>query len=740
MSTFPVSKGAANVSLSCGARPELEFRVVDSGRRKYVHVKDPVSLRYFQLREEEFFILQQLDGSLSLDDVHRRFERHFAPRTVSKSQLQTFIQSLFAQGLITMDRPGQGVALYQRKMRLRARQKMTAVLGVLAIRFPGVDPARFVDCVYPKIRWMFSGVAVTVFALLISAAILMIVPQLETFARKLPTTQAFYTPSNLLLLMIALGLAKILHELGHAMFCKHYGGQCTEIGFMLFVFTPCLYANVSDAWLIKNKWHRIAISSGGMIVESIIAASCTFLWWFSEPGAFHSICFNLMLVCSISTIVFNANPLLKYDGYYILSDLTGIANLSTRAMAALKWFFMRYILGADEQPKETVANHRFFLLTYAISSFVYRVFVISAILWVCYRFLEPAGLGFLAVLLGGIVMTSFIVIPLAGVTTEFIRLRRTSGAASRRSTIGLAALTVVVLAVLAIPLPKSVWTHGMLIPSEGTRVFVEVEGNVVATVQAGQKVRAGEELAELRSYDLPLEITRLTGEVAELESQLEAAQMIRINRSQSGAGATSDTLEETLAKTKDELAQRQDELRKLRIVAPVSGVVFSPFDRPDDSGEQELPGWAGSPIDTENLGALLSTGTQLCTVGNPDHFELIAAVREQDLDLVRVGQRVSVVASQYPGRQLRGKILEISETDLGRADQRLFVHGELPTQTDEHGIARPVDAVYRARIALDPSDLIFFHGGLAQAKIHVSPISIGTRLRRWCLQTFRFEF
>src|SRR5206468_11742270 len=128
-----------------------------------------------------------------------------------------------------------------------------------------------------------------------------------------------------------LAITKVIHEFGHGLSCKHFGGECHEMGVMLLVMTPCLYCNVSDSWMLPNKWHRAAIGAAGMYIELVMASIATFLWWFSEPGLLNNVCLAVMFVCSVTTLVFNANPLMRYDGYYILADLLEIPNLRQKA-------------------------------------------------------------------------------------------------------------------------------------------------------------------------------------------------------------------------------------------------------------------------------------------------------------------------------------------------------------------------------------------------------------------------
>ena len=210
--------------------------------------------------------------------------------------------------------------------------------------------------------------------------------------RKLPDFQAFITPRNIVWLFLALALAKIVHELAHALTCVHVGGQCHEIGLLLLVFTPCLYCDVSDAWSIASKWRRIAVSAAGIVVEACLAAAATFLWWFSAAGAFHTFCLHVMIVCSVSTLLLNGNPLLRYDGYYVLADWLEVPNLGQQSQALLNrlmsWFFLGIVQPAD---RSLPRRSRGLLVAYAVVSALYRWLVVLSILWFCYRVAKAHG-------------------------------------------------------------------------------------------------------------------------------------------------------------------------------------------------------------------------------------------------------------------------------------------------------------------------------------------------------------
>ncbi|MEO0530755.1 MAG: hemolysin D, partial [Planctomycetota bacterium] len=264
-----------------------------------------------------------LDGVSSLDEIAEEFERRFPPQSIRVEELQQFVGTLHRSGLVITDSPGQGDQLKKRRDERRGKELQQKFTNILSIRFKGIDPDWILNALYaiPPVRWFWSKTCFILCIILVSAAALLIGVQFDDFQAKLPDFNTFFAAENWLLMAAVLGCTKVLHEFGHGLSCKHFGGECHEMGVMLLVLTPCLYCNVSDSWMLPNKWHRAAIGAAGMYVEVVLASICTFIWWFTEPGLLHYTCLNIMFVSSVSTILFNANPLLRYDGYYIMSDL-----------------------------------------------------------------------------------------------------------------------------------------------------------------------------------------------------------------------------------------------------------------------------------------------------------------------------------------------------------------------------------------------------------------------------------
>ena len=164
-----------------------------------------------------------------------------------------------------------------------------------------------------------------------------------------PTMRNFFSFNNLALIWITTIIIKSIHELGHGLTCKHFGGEVHEVGVMLLVFTPYFFVNVSDSWVMPERRHRILISAAGIYVELVLAAFATFLWAVVQPGAFQDFLFNVMVIASFSTLVFNANPLMRFDGYYIMTDLIEVPNLQGKSRALVGHQFKTLLFG--RQPR-----------------------------------------------------------------------------------------------------------------------------------------------------------------------------------------------------------------------------------------------------------------------------------------------------------------------------------------------------------------------------------------------------
>ena len=732
--------------LAIRVRPDLKARRQRYQGRVYWVVKDPVGLQYYRFEEEEFAILQMLDGESSLEEIAEQFEAEFPPQTIRVEELQNFIGMLHRSGLVLSDAAGQGVQLKKRRDEKRRKEVLGQMSNILAFRFKGFDPERILNAMYPWVSWFFTPLATWFFVGLACCAATLVIVQFDVFQSKLPSFQSFFSAQNWLLIAGVLGVTKVIHEFGHGMSCKHFGGECHEMGVMFLVLTPCLYCNVSDSWMLPSRWHRAAIGAAGMYVEVVIASICTFIWWFSEPGLLNYICLNVMFVSSVSTILFNANPLLRYDGYYILSDLMEVPNLRQKATTILTSKLRWWCLGIEEQEDPFLPKRNQWLFAvYTVASFFYRWFVLLSILFFLNKVFEPYGLKVLGQMIAMVSLYGLIVMPFVKVYKFFRVPGRISKVKKVRMFASLGLLAALVAAAFVVPFPSSVVCSFELQPRDATSVYVEVQGKLEEiAVEAGQEVAAGDLLVRLSNLDLDLEVTRLRGEVAALKEELKTLEQISFT--DEAASLQLETIRESIKSKNEELEKKLVDARRLEITAPIAGTIIPPPPKRDQSSEQgvNLASWSGSPLERFNLGATLTPESQhnlLCQIGDPNAWDAVLVIDQRDLDLVLPGQEVSLMFEESAYHVFVSTIEDIADDEMEAVSPRLASTsgGAVPAQADREGVVKPLSTSYQAGVPLDDSLGIFRNGLVGQARIKTAPRTLASRLGRYLRRTFRFD-
>jgi putative peptide zinc metalloprotease protein len=721
-------------------RPDLVAQYQShQGQGRWI-LKDPLALKYYRFEEEEYALLQLLDGQRSLAVLQAEFSQRYAPQTITLAELHQFLARLHHHSLVVSDAPGQGAHLIARHQQKRSQRHRSVLTHLLWWRFSGIDPHRLLGVLNHYVGWCFAPPAM-LFALLgISAAVLLIVVEFDQFMMRLPSFHDFFGPRNWLLLAATWAGTKVLHELGHGMSCRRYGGECHEMGVMLMLLTPCLYCDVSDSWMIPSKWRRAMVGAAGMYFELVLAAMCTFLWWFTHPGLLHYVCLNIMFMSSVSTLLFNANPLLRYDGYYILSDLIEIPNLRQKSQQALEQWLATWFLGWRTQRSETPGLNSPFLTTFGLASLLYRWMVTISILLFLSTVLAPFGLQSLGQLIACLVGASMILAPVR----RLVRNIRTPGSLQRMSKVrSFATMTLtasVLVAVLLWPWPHFVRCPILIQPHEAATIYAEVSGRLQQLhVTPGQFVTTGQPLATLDSLDLGLLVTEL--DMRRLQLETRRAHLLQRSLQDESAALEVDELTRTLAAIDSQYHQRQTELENLVLRSPREGWVLPASYIPQQTPVDQLRRWAGHPLQPHNLGATLSEGESLCLVGDPESLTATLIVQQSDLEFLQPGQPVRLFLDCLPGTRFRTELEYVSRRALQIAPRSLSskAGGEVTTTTDAQGHERPVEATYQAstaRLAL-PSAVV--PGVTGSAKVYVGETPLIHRLWRLAHRTFRFH-
>lgn len=709
---------------------------IQNGQKVYV-LKDPLSLKYYRLDDYEYAILQRLDGQASVNDVTDSVNAEFPQLCLSEDDVRAFVTSLYQNALVIGDRPGQGQQLKQRRDRAGQQRRWSLLRNVLAIRCPGVDPTWLLDTIYPWTGWFFSRRSILVVIMLAIVALAILAGNSAEVPSELVAMHQYFGPGNWLLLAITLAVTKILHELGHALACRRCGGECHEIGVMLLVLTPCLYCDVSDSWLLSNRWHRAAIAAAGMYVEVALASLATLIWAHTDPGTVHFLALQVMLICGLSTVLFNGNPLARYDGYYILADIVDIPNLRDEARAALSSIVWQKLFGVQ---RPTAARRPSWKLAlFGLGVICYRWILLSCILWFLYQVLAARGLEVAWQYLAGTTIFAAAIFPAWRFIRQLFSTEVWQQMQQRRILTLTSAVVMVIAAVLFVPLPCYVYSPLELRVADASAVYAPQATRLAKLrVKPGQRVDAGQSIASLHSVDLQLAVARLKSTVRSQEMLLGSLKYERYENPQ--AAAAVPQAEELLHASEQQLAERQRDLAQLHLQAPTAGVVLVPQRRRSLSDESTLDFWSGSPLDGKNAGVVLAQGDVICEIGDPQQLEAVLVVDQANVEQLRQGQTVQVVLEAQPWHRLRGQVHEIARQKIDATPESLSVQagGSIASRIDQRGIQCPISASYTVRVPLDAPSCNLMAGMRGSAKIRTGWKTLATRGREFICRTFHF--
>ena len=648
---------------------------------------------------------------------------------------------LYQSGLLISDRPGQGPILQSRGRTRGRRDFRSQWLNPLAIRFRGIDPTRLFDVLYPIVRPFFSRAWLIASAVFILSAALLAAVRWPVLAAKLPTFEQFFTPGNLLLMTFLVAGIKVLHEFGHGLACRHFGGECRELGAMFLVFTPCLYCDVTDSWRFTSKWSRAAVSAAGIFVELNLAAAAMFVWWFSEPGLLNQVCLGVMTVASIGTIVFNGNPLMRYDGYYVLSDLVEVPSLSERAASVVRYYFSRYLLGLSGEPEPLMpSRNRLWYATFAIASAVYRWLVTFAIILFLVAAARPYRLESLARVFGMAGIVALVFAPLFRVK----RFLEVPGSWQRmrisRLALSIGISVILLSAILLVPLPQRIFGPLEMQLLDPASIYVDVGGRVTGTsARYGRPIAAGDVLVRLENRDIDLSVEELTARRDRQRTELTSLRRQQFD--DASAALSIPHSEKLLESLEEQLEQKLRDRARLTIASPRDGLFFPPSIVSAASEANGLPSWTGRPLDPDNHGCAVEAGVLLGQIGDPLRRQAAIVVDQEDVEFVKPGDAVEVLLDAFPDRVFHGRVAEVALGELRETPHRLsnLAGGEVSSKFDGATSSRPASTSYLVFVPIDDPDAELRIGTRGTARIHVNHASLGSRLWRRFSRTFHFH-
>lgn len=591
-------------------RPHVQIqRQLYRGQPWHV-VHDPVTNTFFRLNPVDYHFIGLLDGKRSVDDVWRMTLDRYGDDAPTQSEVIGLLGQLNQSNLLRVDLPVDAQPLLDRANRRIFKKWSGQAANILFLRIPVFNPNRLLDWLEPALRLLLSKFGLALWVAWIGYALFQFLPRLGEF---IGDAQSVLAPANWGWMAILFILTKAFHELGHGLICKRFGGSVPETGIMMLVLFPAPYVDATSSWNMPDKWKRVLVGAGGMIFEMAIAAGAAVAWLYLERGTLPSqLAYNLVFLASVTTVLFNANPLLRFDGYYILSDLLEIPNLYERSSRHLKYLCKRYLFGLTHVPPVTTSGFdKCVMVVYGITSQIYKALVMIGIAFFVAQSIPTLGL-----LIATWSIVSWAVIP----TVKFFHWLITNPALYEHRLRAFSVTTVLVLGTLIgigyIKMPEHRSAQGVVESANTAELIASSDGFITQVLaQRGEHVTQGQLLLVTHNHEYESQKKQLQAQLDRLLIERRIAlvsDQIELR-----------TVEAKIQPMQQELAEIQRRLAFLEIRAPISGVIVG-------------------GIDHNLVGTYLKRGKSLGSIQDLSHLRVTALVDQTTSDFAFVDQIDSV--------------------------------------------------------------------------------------------------
>src|SRR5579862_3174506 len=589
-------------------------------------LQDPASSRVHRFTPAARLIISLMDGTRTVSQLWEIANRRLAEGAPTQDEMIQLLGQLHAADLLQSDVTPDVVELFTRGAREDRARYRRSFANPMALRIPLWDPDAFLNRSNRWVRWIWSRWGAILWLAVVLPALFLIPPHWPELSNNF--ADRVLALDNLVVLYCVFPMLKALHEMGHATATKAGGGEVHDMGIMMLVLLPVPYVEASAATIFKSKYRRALVGAAGVTVELFVAALAFYAWLLVEPGLVRAVLFNVMVIASVSTLVFNGNPLLRYDAYYILADLIEIPNLAARSARYWAYLLERYVLGVrDAETPATASAEKAWFVFYGFAATCYRVLVTAVIaLFIAQRFFV------IGVLLALWAVAAMAFVPVI----RGIRHLTANPRLHRKRTRATAAVVAIGLAcsgfLLGVPIPYHSHAEGALWLPEEAIVRAGADGFLQKfLVEPGTRVVVGQALTQSSEPALAAELRRDQAKIAELKAEYDA----EFVTNQAKAQIVRDQLDSAQAS----LALVGERTADLVSRARVDGVFVVP-------GMVDMPGRYYHKGDL--LGYVIGKARPLARV----------VVRQDAVDQVRLATaRVEVRLAEDPERVLQGHIV-----------------------------------------------------------------------------------
>lgn len=703
---------------------DLEWveREVVTGSSQWV-VFDPVQVEYYFFSDVERRIAVLLDGRKSIQSIIAMVLPAY-PSTDAIPFVSRLVQRMDHAGLLIANQ-----WVKSRLLLTVDRVSLQSQNSILGFKVPVCDPSPFIRLIGPIANVLFSWPSLMLVIVFSLSVIWNLIPNASVLMRDLQLATRM-SVSQAIVLGCILFIIKLLHEVGHALAGFRFGVLCREVGVFVFFGIPCLYCDMTDSWRVKGKWSRITIAAAGIYVEWIVAILAGIVWFSNDSMWIRISSVQIMLACSISTLLFNANPLLRYDGYFAVADMLGIVNLMDRARTSWNALWCRLVFKSQDTESNSLISDSLYG-SYYLLSMIYRWFLIGSLLLGVYAWFGDRNLRAIAPVVPLLLMS----ILLLQIAISYIGIFRRNAGLFKLSRFRWGVILVLssvwCLAVYGLFFWRSAEyfiTRAIVEPEGVIPVFLPHDATVVELLPDGANAAAGERIGLASSFELNDELLRLEGELS----------FYLVRKDHWEKRSTQDPtlvqsiveLNQKILGLENQIAQSKQEIQQLSMLSPCNGIFSATVDVPwkwKTRGSEEmeriniLRGVKSNPV--LKRGTLLGTiaPTQASQLENtpasskePEYIR--AYVSERDISKITVGDSVSVFIEQQKTK-VGGTIYRVGQepvrdVPVGLKDDEIYQ--SLAFGSKQGTIANE----YLVSIRIPDLNRRLIRGGLATVQFH----------------------
>ncbi|TWU08135.1 efflux RND transporter periplasmic adaptor subunit [Stieleria varia] len=579
---------------------DLKFLPRIRGQEFVCVIESPAKGTFYRVGHSEYVLISLLDGRLTVAQAITLASRQLGPKALTRAQGLQVVQWLLDSGL--GDRMGESAgSSFAGKPEGNAGADALQYLNPFWTKIPLGSPDAFFQFATRGLGWLFSPVATLLGVLMIASAIICLGIHWDRFVSSSAT---ILSPMNWLWLGLAwLGL-KIIHEIGHGIACRYHGGDVRETGVILILFAPMAYVDVTSCWRFSSRWQRIHVAAAGMYIELVVAAISVFWWSNTESVVASHLLYNVIVMASVSTFLFNANPLMRFDGYYILSDFLQIPNLASEGANYLKGQTARMFFGTAAAPPRDAGFGGLCIRLYGVAALIWKLLICVSLTATASVLFSGAG-----IVLAMVGVTLWFGKPLfQGVAAVWSRFHESRVSCFRAVGVANVIVAFSAIVLLYVPWPGNVTAPGIVDYADRCVVRTRSSGFVEQIlVENGQAVQQGQVLMRLQNDELRLK-------QYELESELEQGRVrLRIARDDQDFGAV-QIAQSNLQAVQERLNEVRQQTESLTIQSPVAGTIIS----------RALE---------DSLGTYYQEGAEILVIGSEQDKELVVSIDQQDMQL-----------------------------------------------------------------------------------------------------------